>query len=278
MTDPVSRTMLLLDIERFSHRDDVEQAYLRRMLYDVVEPTLESTGADGTGALRADRGDGLMVLIDANIPLTRVLRTVLVEIPARLHAVNRMASATARMRLRGVVAVGQVAVDPYDGWVGSDLNLACRLLDADPLRAALAARADDFALCVSAEVHSGVVRHGHPGIPTTAFHPMTVPSKNGPLAAWLYGAPPQDTPASTPEPAPAPAAEGGAREQDGRARDGADGGRASADGQAPAGTVMTVGDRARFGGSMVGRDLRGVGGDARGPVPSPSDDGTGEPE
>ena len=31
-TDPVSRTILLLDIERFSDRDDGEQAYLRRML------------------------------------------------------------------------------------------------------------------------------------------------------------------------------------------------------------------------------------------------------
>ena len=33
MTDPASRTILLLDIERYSDRDDVEQAYLRRMLF-----------------------------------------------------------------------------------------------------------------------------------------------------------------------------------------------------------------------------------------------------
>ena len=41
MTDPVSRTILLLDIERYSDRDDVEQAYLRRMLYDITDRVLE---------------------------------------------------------------------------------------------------------------------------------------------------------------------------------------------------------------------------------------------
>ena len=36
-------------------------------------------------------------------------------------------------------------MDGHDGWVGSDLNHACRLLDAELLRAALRERPDDFA-------------------------------------------------------------------------------------------------------------------------------------
>ncbi|WBO64440.1 hypothetical protein [Streptomyces camelliae] len=187
MTDPVSRTILLLDIERFSDRDDVEQAYLRRMLYDLTDRALERAGIDETRRLRADRGDAVMELIDANASVTALLRVLLTEVPAELRTVNRMASRSAQMRLRGVVATGYVAVDEHDGWVGSDLNHACRLLDAGLLRQALRERTDDFALCVSDALYTGVVRHDHPGVPATDFRPVTVDSKNGPLRAWLHG-------------------------------------------------------------------------------------------
>ncbi|MFJ9632100.1 hypothetical protein ACIRU8_30825 [Streptomyces sp. NPDC101175] len=187
MSDPVSRTILLLDIERYSDRDDVEQSYLRRMLYDITDRTLESAGIDETRRLRADRGDSVMELIDASAPVTALLRALLIEVPVRLKAVNRMASRSAQIRLRGVLATGYVAVDQHDGWVGSDLNHACRLLDADVLRAALRERTADFALCVSDALYAGVVRHDHLGIPAVDFHRVTVASKNGPLEAWLHG-------------------------------------------------------------------------------------------
>lgn len=187
MTDPVSRTILLLDIERFSDRDDVEQAYLRRMLYDITDRTLDGVGIDETRRLRADRGDAVMELIDANAPVTALLRALLTDVPAHLRTVNRMASRSAQMRLRGVLATGYVAIDEHGGWVGSDLNHACRLLDAALLRDALRERSDDFALCVSDALYGGVVRHDHVGIPADDFHPVTVDSKNGPLTAWLHG-------------------------------------------------------------------------------------------
>ncbi|MEO3974245.1 hypothetical protein [Streptomyces sp. CAU 1734] len=187
MSEPVSRTILLLDIERYSDRDDVEQAYLRRMLYDITDEVLESAGIEETQRLRADRGDSVMELIDANASVTALLRTLLTAVPVQLRAVNRMASRSAQIRLRGVLATGYVAIDRHAGWVGSDLNHACRLLDAQLLRAALRDRAGDFALCVSEGVHSGIVRHDHPGVPRSDFHPITVDSKNGPLRAWLHG-------------------------------------------------------------------------------------------
>lgn len=187
MTDPVSRTILLLDIEKYSSRDDIEQAYLRRVLHDIADRALERAGVDETQRLRADRGDSVMELIDANAPVTGLLRALLTEVPAQLHGYNRLASSSAQIRLRGVLADGYVAVDEHGGWVGSDLNHACRLLDAQLLRAALRERADGFALCVSEGVHTGVVRHDHPGVPAVDFHAVTLASKNGPLRAWLHG-------------------------------------------------------------------------------------------
>ncbi|MFJ8345762.1 hypothetical protein ACIQ9J_05230 [Streptomyces sp. NPDC094153] len=193
MNDPVGRTMLLLDIERYSDRDDVEQAYLRRVLYNIAVRALEHAGIDETCRLRADRGDSVMELIDAGASVTALLRALLTEVPAQLHGYNRLASSSAQIRLRGVVATGYVAVDEHGGWVGSDLNHACRLLDAPLLRAALRERADGFALCVSEGVHSGIVRHDHHGVPAAVFHAVTLTSKNGLLRAWLHGPVPRGT-------------------------------------------------------------------------------------
>ncbi|MFJ8358720.1 hypothetical protein [Streptomyces sp. NPDC093984] len=187
MNDPVSRTMLLLDIERYSDRDDVEQAYLRRVLYSIADRALEHAGIEETQRLRADRGDSVMELIDAGTSVAALLRALLTEVPAQLHGYNRLASSSAQIRLRGVVATGYVALDEHGGWVGSDLNQACRLLDAPLLRAALRERSDGFALCVSEGVHSGIVRHDHHGIRADDFHAVTLTSKNGMLRAWLHG-------------------------------------------------------------------------------------------
>ncbi|MER5730552.1 hypothetical protein ABT084_19845 [Streptomyces sp. NPDC002138] len=198
---PLPYSILLIDTERFSDRDDVQQGYLRRMLYGIVDRSLQAAGVDQTVRLHEDRGDAVMELIDTSVPLTTLLRTLLSHVPAELHAVNRLAAESARIRLRTVLATGFVTLDGH-GWVGSDLNEACRLLDADPLRAALRESSDDYALCVSESVHTGIVRHNHLGIRSEDFTHVTFPSKNGPLGAWLRG----PLPASPSAPGPAAAA------------------------------------------------------------------------
>ncbi|MGW5606920.1 hypothetical protein ACWEWI_12610 [Streptomyces sp. NPDC003753] len=272
MTDPVSRTILLLDIEKYSDRDDVEQAYLRRMLYDITDRALESAGIDETLRLRADRGDSVMELIDANASVTALLRALLTEVPAQLRAVNRMASSSAQIRLRGVVASGYVAVDGHDGWVGSDLNHACRLLDAELLRAALRERAGDFALCVSEAVHAGIVRHSHPGIPAGDFHQVTVDSKNGPLRAWLHGPLPGRTGSAGHEshgdtgaggaPVPGASGERPAPERRSAAPPEGDARQQTPAPAPPAGGVVFnfTGGAPSFGGSLVGGNQHGVSG------------------
>ncbi|MFE1895386.1 hypothetical protein [Streptomyces yangpuensis] len=206
-SQPVFRTLLLIDTERFSERDDVQQGYLRRMLFGIVDRVLLSAGADPILRQRADRGDAVMELIDPSVPLTDLLRALLKDAPAELHAVNRLAASSAQLRLRAVLATGFVHIDEFDGWVGTDLNNACRLLDGEPLRAALRERQDDYALCVSPSVHAGIVAHGHLGIPKDDFHAITVPTKNGPMDAWLHGPLPQAAPESAPASSSASAAE-----------------------------------------------------------------------
>ncbi|KFG00167.1 hypothetical protein PV367_31480 [Streptomyces europaeiscabiei] len=187
MADPVFRTILLFDIEQFGSRDDVEQAYLRRILYDVVDATVAAADVDETARLRADRGDSVMELIDTRVSVPALVKTLLTETPALLHNKNRLLASSARMRVRIVLASGYVAVDELDGWVGSDLNHAVRLLNADPLRDALKQSDAGSVLCVSDAVYQGVVRHGPLGVRPDDFHRVTVETKEGPTVAWLHG-------------------------------------------------------------------------------------------
>ncbi|MFE1247719.1 hypothetical protein [Streptomyces sp. NPDC058735] len=189
MTDPVYRTLLLFDIEQYGSRDDVEQTFLRRVLYDVVDSTLLDAGVEETARLRADRGDSVMELIDTAVPVPTLMKTLLTETPALLHNKNRLLSTSARMRLRIVLSSGYVAIDELDGWVGSDLNHAVRLLNSDPLRDVLKQRETDFVLCVSEGIYQGVVRHGPLGVRPEEFHRVTVDTKEGPTVAWVHGAP-----------------------------------------------------------------------------------------
>ncbi|MFF1694426.1 hypothetical protein ACFVXC_12460 [Streptomyces sp. NPDC058257] len=195
MTDPLNRTIMLFDIEQFGTRDDVEQAFLRRMLYDVADGTLAAAHVSETARLRADRGDSVVELIDANVPVSGLLKALLTETPMLLHAKNRLMAGSTRMRLRIVLAAGYVAVDEK-GWIGGDLNHAFRLLDAEPLREALRTGADSSVLCVSDTVYQGVVRHGHHGVRPEEFHKVSVQTKEGPSSAWLHRPMPRDTQSS----------------------------------------------------------------------------------
>ncbi|MFH8788715.1 hypothetical protein [Streptomyces roseoverticillatus] len=192
MREPVNRTILLLDIERFSRRDDVVQAVLRRTLNTVVDQTLVTAGVEATQQYREDRGDGLIVLISGDVAKTAVLRALLTITPELLHDHNRLASGGAQMRLRMVLAAGEVAHDPQagttGGLVGHDLNQAFRLLDSDALRRALAEQADEHCvLAVSTPVYEGVVRHGHHGVRPELFRRTDVTVKDGVLSAWIQG-------------------------------------------------------------------------------------------
>ncbi|MFJ4185734.1 hypothetical protein [Kitasatospora sp. NPDC089509] len=244
MTDPVNHTILLLDIEQFGRRDDVEQAFMRRMLYSVLHETLRSAGVEPADQRLEDRGDGVMVLISPTVPKPRLLNALISETPVLLRANNRLAADSARVRLRMVLATGEVAVQELGGALGGavgwDLNQAYRLLDSPGLRALLQHLDEPCALAVSDALYQGTVRHGHGGLAPEAFHQVTVPGKEGDFPAWLHGAP---APAATPAPVAAPAAQAPQAPQT----------------AAPA-TFQFLGGSPSFGGNLIGGDQHTVSG------------------
>ncbi|MDT0267697.1 hypothetical protein RM844_15530 [Streptomyces sp. DSM 44915] len=274
MADPVHQNILLVDIEGAGGGDDVVRRVRRHHMYETISYVLEAAEVGAGEHRKEDRGDGVLVLVSAAVSKVALLRAVLAEVPARLRAYNRTAADSAQVRLRVVLAAGEVALDELPGVLGGalgwDLDQAFRLLDGDPLRAELRARrgrggAWDALVCVSDAVYRGVVRHDHRGIASADFHPVTVPGKEGPVRGWVFGEPAAGAPApdaGAAEPPPTPGAEPAAGPAADRAAEPAaegtpsrttDEDRGGERGEAPAVSQS-------FGGARVAGDLYGVAG------------------
>lgn len=189
-------SIVVVDIERFGGRTDPVQAYLREQMYEVGHAALAVLGVDPAAlATPADRGDGFFWLLPGDVDKVELTGTFIDTLHAGLRAHAAVAGPDGALRLRVALHYGQVAWDGR-GWIGTELNSACRLVDIQPLRAALAA-ADraTLALAVSDRWYEAVVRHDHPGIDRATFRRVAFDAKEvRDRHAWIsvpgYSAPP----------------------------------------------------------------------------------------
>ncbi|MFE7537602.1 hypothetical protein ACMZ5F_13670 [Streptomyces rhizosphaericola] len=208
-TEPVNRTILLIDIEDYSSRGNHQQVHLRRRLHEVTDGLLAAVGSGPDQTYREDRGDCLIVLVSAEIPKTKLLRELLRIVPEVLRTDNGTVTSGGPMRLRVIMAAGEVLSHPNEGTVGGivghDLNQAFRLLDAAVLREALRLSDADCVLAVSSSVYEGVIHHSYKGLRPEEFNRFVATVKRDRVEGWLHGPLPR-----TPE-SPPPAGPGGHR-------------------------------------------------------------------
>lgn len=184
---PRHRSILAIDVEGSTRRTDPAKAHLRRSMYELLEQALNAGGL--TRPYRdplIDRGDGVLTLIHPvdQAPKTALLDTVVPTLGALLSAHNARNPAR-RFRLRAVVHAGEVSYDDQ-GCFGEALDVAFRLLDAEPVKRTLGATRAPMVLVVSDEVYRCVVRHGYDGIDPAAFSPLLIPRVAGlRRSAWI---------------------------------------------------------------------------------------------
>ena len=185
--EPVHRTILALDIEGYTRPDrrDSDRLRMRSALYHLLEQALRRAGIAPGEYMWSDQGDGVLVLLSAEVPKTRVLPWLVLRLAAALSRYNRAAPPRQRVRLRVVLHAGEVARDAY-GHASKDLNLTFRLLDSDALRGPLAQGDASLVLLVSHSIFDDIVRQGYHGIDPAAFQPLHVVAKNTHARAWLY--------------------------------------------------------------------------------------------
>jgi hypothetical protein len=164
----VHRSIVLVDVEGFGarHRTRADQAAVRDGLYQALEQAFSRSRIDWDDCYREDRGDGVLILVPPQVPKTVLAAGVPGELAAAVRAHNQVHGPNAQMRLRLALHGGEVLRDPH-GVTGAAVNLAFRLLEAGPLKQALASSPGVLAAVCSAWFYEEVIRHAEECAPAT---------------------------------------------------------------------------------------------------------------
>jgi hypothetical protein len=184
--------VLALDIAGFTRpdRDEEVRIYLRKILYEILREALEVSGIPWDWCHHEDRGDGAVVIAPPDIPAHGIVNPLPERLRDLIRLHNRMSCPAARIQVRAAAHIGHVYRDDH-GLVGDDINLLFRMLDARPLRAALAGSGAELALAISRDMYDNVVRR-HPALTSPAlFQQMNARVKGTRVNAWIHvpGAP-----------------------------------------------------------------------------------------
>jgi hypothetical protein len=175
-------SIVVIDIERSGDLTDPEKRQVRDDLYAIVDSALlESEISATTAVIPEDRGDGIYLLVAADVPIRRLIDPFIGVIDAALAARH---VGDPKMRLRLVVHHGEVAVDA-NGSSGVAADRAFAMVDSSQLRDALTdAKLGRIAVVVPDDVYQSVVR-GYPAPDPTTFRMRLLKTKRESVKAWI---------------------------------------------------------------------------------------------
>jgi Effector-associated domain 2 len=180
-----SRTILLVDVERFGdhNRKDPHRVTVRDGLYSMLEKAIHGTGISWDICYREDRGDGVMILVPANVHKILFAESLPGLLADELRRYNQHHPEQERIRLRMALHAGEVFFDD-NGVTSNDVNLAFRLLDAEPLREALRDSPGVVALIASSWFYYRVIQNSA-SFPAQSYSPVLIDSKEVRTVAWI---------------------------------------------------------------------------------------------
>jgi class 3 adenylate cyclase len=179
-------SILVIDISGFGRWGNLAQLSARAALDLMVRDAFRAAGVARRKLVIEDRGDGMIVLISSSVSKVDILDLLIPRLTERLREYNEAADPLLRIRLRISVHAGEILRDA-SGWVGTDLNLACRLVNSEPVYRRLSqSPASQVVLVVSDMIYDGVVRHGYRTISPTGYSPVRVAVKEVNARAWVH--------------------------------------------------------------------------------------------
>lgn len=128
-----------------------------------------------------DRGDGVFILVPAEVPKGLLVESLPSALVTALRAHNGAHPGAERIRLRMALHAGEVRYDEH-GVTAAAVNLAFRLLDAGALKAALASSPGVLAVIASSWFFEEVVRHSGAAV---GYHPVEVAVKETTTIGWI---------------------------------------------------------------------------------------------
>lgn len=179
----VHRTIVYVDVEKFGAVGTLaDQLAVRAGLRTVMEQAFLAAGIPWSGCRVDDRGDGLLIVGpgDPKAPYVEVLPGAVAR-ALRTH--NATSPEKSRFRLRMVVHAGELSFDET-GFTGNAVVRAARLLDAPPVKAALAASSGVLVLVISQWFYDEIVSQSAV-LDTGGYRPVTVRVKETETTGWV---------------------------------------------------------------------------------------------
>lgn len=210
MAVPQHFSIVILDVEGSGKLAGPEKKEVREDLYALVRHGLQASGIAAASVRSEDRGDGVYLLISAEVSKRLLIGPFIGTVDEGL-AERRQRQPGLRLRL--VVHHGEVLLDA-EGSSGGAIDTAFAMVDSAQLRTALRdAEKGRMAVVVPDDLYQSVVR-GYPTPDPQKFRMRQLETKRGKLRTWVTvtgaeeqpggGARPADTPVPvTPQPSAA---------------------------------------------------------------------------
>lgn len=183
---PEHKSIVVLDMAGFGRWDNRAQLRARTLLNAAVRAAFSAAGIGWSRLAVEDRGDGMIVFVPATVSKADLLDPFVPVLAALIGMLGHDSLPFHRIRVRIALHCGEVHRDDH-GWAGADVNLACRLVNAEAAYRCLREHPDaDLVLVVSAVIYDGIVRHGYRTIDPAAYRPIRVVAKEVDAAAWIH--------------------------------------------------------------------------------------------
>jgi hypothetical protein len=185
--------VLAVDIAGYTepYRDDDIRLYLHGELYELLERAFDASGIPWARCFHEDRGDGALIVVPPDLASKGIIDPLPERLRSLIRRHNHVSCQAAAIQLRAAAHIGPVEHDGH-GFVGSDINLLFRMLQARPLRKALAGSGAELALMVSEEIYRSLVCRCPSLVSPYDFQRVRFQVKQTRGRAWIYlpGVPP----------------------------------------------------------------------------------------
>jgi hypothetical protein len=171
--------LFAVDIAGFTgpHRDDDIRLYLHK--------AFDGSGIPWADCFCEDRGDGALIVVPPVVPCKGLIDPLPERLRGLIRRHNHVSRDAAGIQLRAAAHIGPVEYDGH-GFVGTDINLLFRMLDARPLKAALAGSGAELGLIVSDYVYRNLVCRYPSLVSPDAFRSARFQVKYTRAQAWTY--------------------------------------------------------------------------------------------
>ncbi|TDV53598.1 effector-associated domain 2-containing protein [Actinophytocola oryzae] len=156
---------------------------LRDGMYEAVEQAFAAAGIPWERCFRQDVGDSILALVPAEVPKGAFAGRLPTALVAALGAHNEVHPPEERIRLRMALHAGEVTYDDH-GVTATAIIHACRLLDAPPLKEALARSSGTLAVIASEWFFTEVIRH-HAAYAPNEYLRVPVDVKETSCHGWI---------------------------------------------------------------------------------------------